>query len=210
MKIIQKIKRKFFGINRYQQLYSYIKTSQPAKILEIGLWNGNRAKKMIETAIQYSNAKDIHYYGFDLFESLPEDEHNYEHAKKPLTLEQIKNKLQETGANITLFKGNTNDTLASSVTSLPPMDFIFIDGGHSLETIDNDWNYCSKLMHAQTIVIFDDYWETLGSGAKKLVDNLDPQLYETQVLPIKDISNRPERKTISFALVKKRSASQVV
>jgi hypothetical protein len=45
---------------------------------------------------------------------------------------------QGPGAKIFLFKGDTREVLPKVVNTLPMMDFIFIDSGHSLETIEND------------------------------------------------------------------------
>ena len=55
-------------------------------------------------------------------------------------------------------------TLPEVSKNLPQMDFIYIDGGHSLETIKNDWDYTKNLMHKGTIVLFDDYWQNKIDG----------------------------------------------
>ena len=66
------------------------------------------------------------------------------------------------------------------------MDLIFIDGGHTIETINNDWKYCQKLMDRNTVVIFDDYWNIVGSGCKPLIDSLDKNKFEVTILEPKD------------------------
>jgi len=32
------------------------------------------------------------------------------------------------------------------INDLPKMDLVFIYGGHSIETIENDWRYTQKIM----------------------------------------------------------------
>ena len=51
---------------RYAFLLNSIYKNKPKTILEVGVYNGNRAVEMIETAKIFN--KDIMYYGFDLFE----------------------------------------------------------------------------------------------------------------------------------------------
>ena len=103
----------------------------------------------------------------------------------------VEAKLQPTGAKIRLFKGFTLDTLPASVSALPPMDLIFIDGGHAQETIANDWHYAQEVMGDSTVVIFDDYWPegfngNMKDGAKTVVDAIDTSRFKVEVLPIQD------------------------
>ena len=121
---------------------------------------------MLEEALRFGS---VHYYGFDLFDSCPLEEFPKAEWKK-ISLEKIRTALERTGAKVSLFKGNTRETLA--LTPLPMMDFIFIDGGHSLETIENDWNHCKKLMHPKTVLVMDDYWNRTDAGCRPLVDDV--------------------------------------
>ena len=63
-----------------------------------------------------------------------------------------------------MIKGNTLETLPK-FPKKKKIDFIFIDGGHSIKTIKNDWNQTKKLMHKNTVVVFDDFY----SGDKNLI-----------------------------------------
>ncbi len=153
------------GKRRYRYLLEAVRQARPRRILEIGTWKGKHAQLMIECALEFGEAE---YYGFDLFERCPIEE--FPKAQWTVPLEKIKAVLEKTGAKIHLFKGDTRRTLAE--TRLPLMDFIFIDGGHSLETVRNDWEHCKKLMHAGTVLIFDDYWDRGDGGCKPLVENV--------------------------------------
>lgn len=159
-------------MSRYQQLLVEIKKLKPKSILEVGTWNGKHAKAMIKTAQKYvTNSKDIIYYGFDLFEDFIQQEE--EHCEKPpAKIHDVANYLARTNAIIRLYKGNSKDTL-TKFRPKTSIDFIFIDGGHSLKTIVSDWNNVKRLIHAQSVILFDDYYiEHEHIGCKVLLDTL--------------------------------------
>lgn len=170
---------------RYQYLYKIIKGKKCRKIMEIGTFDGKHALKMIKTAKKFHGER-VEYFGFDLFEGMNKKILEKEIAKKPITKEETKNLLDTTGCKINLFKGFTEITLPQNIEKLPKMDLIFIDGGHSLETIKNDWYYSKKLMNKNTVVIFDDYWNRNNAGCKKIIENIDREKYKVKILPIQD------------------------
>lgn len=196
----------FYGPKRYRNIYRAIKAIKPKQIMEIGVWTGERSIRMLEVAKRYYPADQISYYGFDLFEDLSDEQLASEVSKKPPTKAHIQEKLEKTGANIHLYKGNTLETLPQEISRLPKMDFIFIDGGHSLETIQNDWDYARKLMHEKTVVIFDDYWNRTDAGCKPLIDTLYREgKYLVKVLEPQDTFQKPEGiLAINFALIKNK------
>jgi len=182
--IFQKPKKHFYTkeAKRYEHLYKIIKKNKCRRIMEIGVWNGNHAIKMIEEAKKTWKSEDIEYYGFDLFEDLNEKMLKEEFSKKPPLLIEVKEKLKKTGAIINLYKGNTLKTLPEVIHKIPNMDFIFIDGGHSLKTICNDWKYSMQLMHNKTVVIFDDYYNREDIGCKKIVESINKKVFYVKVL----------------------------
>jgi predicted O-methyltransferase YrrM len=185
--IIFEARRMFFGAKRYEYLFETIDQNHCRRIMEIGTWNGRRALQMIERAEAFHPAAEIEYYGFDLFELMTKEVNKEELSKKPPTQEEVKKLLSPTGARISLFQGFTQNTLPQVVGTLPKMDMIFIDGGHSLETIANDWNYSLQLMDKNTVVIFDDYYfDRDDVGCKQIIEAIDPNEYEVRVLPRRD------------------------
>lgn len=179
----------FLKKRRYRYLYETIKLYQCKRIMEIGLWDGAHALKMIKTARHFHGDK-VEYYGFDLFEDMNKETYASEASKYPLSRERIQKKLERTGCQIKLYKGNTQQTLPQLVPTLPKMDLIFIDGGHSLETIACDWRYSQPLMHDQTVVLFDDYWNRDDLGCKSIIKDLDRHKYQVEILPIQDRFNK--------------------
>ncbi len=178
---------------RYKTLSKLITKHRCRKILEIGTWKGTRANQMIDAAKKNFEANDVEYYGFDLFELMTSELCEKEFSKSPPALSEVHSSLEKTGAQINLFQGNTLDTLPDAINKLPKIDFIFIDGGHSLETISSDWKYCKQLMHEKTIVVFDDYYPADESkGCKNLIETLDCEKFDVSILPPRDKFKKPD------------------
>ena len=132
--------------DRYAPMYREIAETKPRSILEIGTHDGLNALRMLKL----TNAA---YYGFDLFEQLDRKTFRREFALQPPSKRQVEKHLR--GHNVKLYSGDTRTSRAWD--DLPKMDLIFIDGGHSEETVAFDWKNAQRLMHDNTVVYFDDY-----------------------------------------------------
>jgi len=179
--------RRILRGDRYTQLFRELRSRRPTTIMEIGTWNGKNALRMIEAAANTTPGAKITYYGFDLFEEMTPELYHQEVSKWPPSQEEVKKQLEASGATVHLYKGDTNKVLVEVLPNLPPIDFVFIDGGHSIDTIQRDWDQISQHMSPQTVVIFDDYWENrTDAGCKTVVDSIDRSRFIVEVLPITD------------------------
>ena len=174
-------------MERYQNLFRLIRQHNSRRIVEIGVFDGNHGAQMIEAAMIQHKAADIHYYGFDLFEEMTASTFDTEFSKVPLPMHAVDDKLSHTGANIDLIRGNTKETLPVFLDKLTDIDFIFIDGGHSVATIASDWGNLRQVMNERTVVVFDDYYIDAppaldGIGCNALVDRLDRRWYSVEFL----------------------------
>lgn len=173
---------------RYAGLFAAIHALRPRRLMEIGVASAGNALEMIRAAQQYvEDPRDVEYYGFDLFGPNPDDEKD----KTPvLSLEDATAKLDQTGARVHLFKGNTRVVLAELCGHvLQPMDLVFVDGGHSPGTIASDWQWVRRFMHRETVVFFDDYWpDHRDGGCLTTIEGIqkDPW-YTVEVLQPQDI-----------------------
>ena len=163
--------------NRYYCLAKEIAKLKPNTILEIGTHNGRSAAIKLEEAVKHNSA--VKYFGFDLFEDMTEElaveEH---HGKKLPSMSIASQKLAR--YNVAFIKGNTKETLAE-FSHEEPIDFVFIDGGHSVETIQSDWDNVKRLISDSSVVIFDDYYkEREDVGCKTVVDSLESEGYSVE------------------------------
>ena len=196
----------FSDYKRYAYLLLIILKSKPKIIVEIGVYRGIRALQFIEAALIFN--KKIEYHGFDLFEGLDKKILDSEFSKKPFTQKKIKENLIKY-SNIYLYKGFTTITLPKFLKkNKKKADFIFIDGGHSIKTIKNDWLYCRKMMHKKSLVVFDDFYKKNSLNAKfgcnKIIDNLKNK-YIAKILSLTDqITIDGKKAEVSMVLVKER------
>ncbi len=111
--------------------------------MEIGVLEDEKARTMVEVAIKKYSPPEIEYYGFDFFDGS--------------AYLQVVKKLQKTGCNFKLFKGDTVDIIPQVVKKLPKMDLIFIDGGKSYSEAKSDWGHSKTLMHERTADFVHNY-----------------------------------------------------
>ena len=183
---------------RYVNLLFQILKKRPKKILEIGVYNGRRAIQMIEAAKIFN--KNIEYYGFDLFEGLTKKIYNTEASKFPWTIDKIK-ELLNNRAKIFLYKGFTNETFKKFSLNDVKIDFIFIDGGHAIQTIENDYLYSLKIAEKNAYIIFDDFYETgtidiTKFGSNKIFEKLQLGNNKPKLLPFSDAYVKDEEKKV--------------
>ena len=144
---------------RYRRLLKAAATRRPKTILEIGVFTGKRGVEMLEAASLSDQTCNAHYVGFDLFDIMDSELLEKELSKQPDSIDVVRSRLEATGANVELVKGWTDQTMPQYAADNPDYkaDLIFIDGGHSIETIQNDWDNVQTFLKDDSVIIFDDY-----------------------------------------------------
>jgi len=163
---------------------------KPKVFLEVGVFCGVTARNVCEL-LKEIHKNDFRYVGIDLFgEKASQDEvtPNYLNKQKfsnPLknlfynfllrknlnSYESVQNFLKNFSKNVTLIKGNSNIILRN--LDLKDTDFVFLDGGHSFETVFDDLNLIYKKISSNknAVILCDDYEDaTYITGVKKAVD----------------------------------------
>ena len=188
--------------DRYKQIDLIIDYLKPASIVEIGTWNGDRAIDIAQAALKHHTY--VHYWGFDVFEHAADDQDQRELNVKPHTpLEDVRTKLEifrerRPGFSFNLIKGDTRFTLhhlelpvwshpsTGNPVQLTEADLVFIDGGHSIETIENDFHSLGGCKN----ILMDDYYSPCDRGlcpdVKKFGCNQLVERMPHWVLPVRD------------------------
>lgn len=145
-------------MNRYGQLLTLIDLFKPETICEVGVHDGKNAVRMINQALRYRNR--VHYTGYDLFQlGSPEIDSAELNVKPRQRMADVYDVIKSEcpAANINLIMGNTRETLRPREYEY---DFVFIDGGHSVETINNDY----EKLCASKVIVLDDYYTKDANG----------------------------------------------
>jgi hypothetical protein len=194
-------------LKRYAQLTSALAGMSCRNIVEIGVWNGKRAQELAGAALRRN--PEVTYHGFDLFESLTDEELEEELSKRPPAKHEVEADLRRFQRlqgllpwrhgrfEFELHQGYTRDTLPAFHAANPEFraDFVFIDGGHKIETIGEDWENCSRLVDRGGAIYLDDYYGNAELakrfGCNTLIDGLrDDPTWDVTVLPETDTFER--------------------
>ena len=182
-------------MSRYEQLLQIVEQVKPRTIIEVGTYNGDRAIQMATEALKHG---PVNYYGFDLFEeATAETDAQESNVKAHYLYEDVRQKLDEwRNGNVNfsfgLTPGNTRETLAKIVEAPFPEGPVlaFIDGGHSLETIQSDYEFINLVADH---IVLDDYYKPIdGSpdiekfGCNKILESIGEMGKDWFVLPVGD------------------------
>jgi len=144
---------------------------------EIGTHHGGTAYQLVSHLAP--RVKHLTYHGYDVFDLVKDDrefadkERNSKGAGSLYRANLTFKKAIKRYGNISykLFKGFTTDTLTKPVT----YDFVYIDGGHSHETVKHDYS----MVKDSKIIVFDDF---KIAGVNKFVKELMEQGVDIEIV----------------------------
>jgi predicted O-methyltransferase YrrM len=185
-------------INSANLLLRAIETHKPKNFLEVGVFQGVTSRNVCEKLYEI-NGENFSFHGIDLFE---DTNSNIDNKEMTIKHNKISNPFKHLIFNIILkkelfsinsiykflkkFKDKVNLYKGFSDTELPKIDMskidmVFLDGGHSYETVKNDLILIIKGIKKGKIIICDDY-NQVNYGVKKAVDELINQVHEIKEL----------------------------
>ena len=94
--------------------------------------------------------------------------YNFLLREKLNSLKSVSKFLKKFKNNIKLIKGNSLEILPN--IDLKIFDMIFVDGGHSYETVKSELAYILKNIKNNCLVVCDDYTLLETPGVKKAID----------------------------------------
>lgn len=146
-----------------------LKYYNPQSFVEIGVGKGDSLKTYLSVC-EPENGDSLKYYGFDTFCGGLPDENEEDHVKYDVydpnevkqlntSMDEIKNIPNEfeTPCDVKLFKGNTQTTIEENKEHLTNIDLVYIDGGHSYETVKSDYKNIRSSINQNATIIFDDF-----------------------------------------------------
>lgn len=169
-----------FHGGRYAQLPPLLRELLPSTIVEVGTWSGWRAVQM--ALVSLAAGRDVHYTGYDVFEDFTKEFDEHEMNVKPHFSEKEVHRLLSILADVyprfsfELKSGNTNATLLHE-----SVDFVFLDGGHSVDTIAHDYD----AVRTSDVVLLDDYY-SLDIATARFGCNEVLRTVQHALLPVRD------------------------
>ena len=173
---------------------------KPKNFLEIGVFHGVTARNVCEL-LHSIHGNDFKYVGLDLFgesienadEVIPNTKFNnplkklyfqYILRQNPYSMKAVAFLLKKFEKNIHLIKGNSNNLLKKM--DMSKIDYVFLDGGHTYETVKSDLENCIPVIENNGTVLCDDYDLSYAPGVKKAID----EFIEMNKYKVKIISTR--------------------
>ena len=169
-------------------LLKLIHEFRPKNFLEIGVLEGVTSRNVCEQLHQINNG-NFNYFGIDLFGDDLTQNNRKEFTPisykinnplkwiyfkiilrmDPNSKECVKYLLKKFKNNVKILQGYSKNIL--SKMDLRIIDFVFLDGGHSYETVKNDLDLLTTNLKKNSIIICDDY-NINHYGVKKAVDEI--------------------------------------
>ena len=169
-----------------------IASKKPSSFLEVGVFQGVTARNVCELLQVINNGK-FKYIGIDLFsldktdtyegwvngtnEVIPGVKQNnfikklyfdYILTSEPYSLRAVSHLLKKFEKNVDLIKEDSN--LALKRIDMSKINYVFLDGGHSYETVKNDLELSKPVIMNNGTILCDDYDLHFAPGVKKAID----------------------------------------
>ena len=194
-------------INSANILLDQIEIYKPKNFIEVGVFQGVTSRNVCEKLYEI-NKENFLFHGIDIFEdtniNIDNKEMTIKHnkisnpfkhlifniilKKNLFSIDSIYSFLKKFKNNVKLYKGFSETQLPK--IDMSKIDMVFLDGGHSYETVRSDLSLILKGIKKNKIIICDDY-NQVDYGVKKAVDEL-----LNQVTEIKQLNKRLVRITV--------------
>ena len=173
-------------------LLDLINENKPSHFLEVGVLEGVTSRNICEMLNKIHNGNFM-FSGIDLFGKDIEDNNFKEFTPisnkisnplkwiyfkiilnmNPNSKECVDFLLKKFKNSVSIYKGYSHNILED--INLESVDFVFLDGGHSYETVKQDLNILIRKLKNNSIIVCDDY-NILHYGVKKAVDEIKDKL----------------------------------
>ena len=194
-------------INSANILLDQIEIYKPKNFIEVGVFQGVTSRNICEKLYEI-NKENFLFHGIDIFEdtniNIDNKEMTIKHnkisnpfkhlifniilKKNLFSIDSIYSFLKKFKNNVQLYKGFSETQLPK--IDMSKIDMVFLDGGHSYETVRSDLSLILKGIKKNKIIICDDY-DQVNYGVKRAVDEILKQVTE-----IKQLNKRLVRITV--------------
>jgi hypothetical protein len=141
-----------------------VKRHRPRRILEIGLGDGQRARRVIALAQRYHAKEEVQFIGVDLFEDRVGE-------AAPFPLKDAYRQLRTTSARIRLIPGDVHGALVRAANSLSAIELVLISAEVNTAALAAAWFYLPRTLAQDAVVLWAD--GTLPEGEYREVSRTE-------------------------------------
>lgn len=141
-----------------RRLYRLLKRRRVTRIVEMGISSQARTENLLLVAARYHRDGDVHYAGFDLFETRPAHQ-------PPLSLIEVHRGLSPLGVPLRLIPGDLGAAVERSANMLGTTDLLLISSLIPTTGLQRVWPFLPRMLHNESVVLRE---ETSKDGQRAL------------------------------------------
>lgn len=131
-----------------REIYRLIRRVHPKAVVELGIGQGARTKRLLEQILEHQPADAVRYTGIDLFEARPADQPG-------LPLKQAHATFKLFGVKTQFIPGDPYSALARAANGLLGTDLILISADQDAASLARAWLYVPRMLHDQSLVLVE-------------------------------------------------------
>lgn len=147
-----------------RKLFRLIRQHRLGRILEIGVGEAVRARRLISVAQRYLAPTEVRYTGIDPFESRSAND------APGLTLKLAHRLLKASGAQVQLVPGDPFSALSRTANSLSGIELAIISADQDDQALARAWHYLPRTLAPHAIVVIERLDPVQGSAFLQEID----------------------------------------
>ncbi len=147
-------------------LYRLLRKQRVQSIVEIGVGQLQRTRKLLEFAAEKTVLEQLKYAGIDLFEARAA-------TTAGVGLKQAHKDLKPLVGKLQLIPGDVFSALARSANSLTKTDLLIISADTNAEALAKAWFYVPRMLHDHSQVFLEEPSERAGETHFRLLKRLE-------------------------------------
>ena len=132
-----------------RQLYRGLRSWRAGSIVELGMGDAARTRRMLQIAKRYSSAQNVRYTGIDLFEARPTQQPAF-------PLKTAHQQLQIAGVRLQLAPGDPLSALTRLANTLVGTDLLLVSAGVDAESLERAWFFVPRMLHERSRVLREE------------------------------------------------------
>lgn len=149
----------------HRGLYRRLRKWRCRSVVEIGLGDGIRSRRLLEVASRYCSQTPLRYTGVDLFEARPSD-------RPGLPLKLAYQRLHLPGVRLQLVPGDPFQALSRVANTLTNTDLLIVSSGLEQAGVERAWFYVPRMLHEGSHVLVEQLDGSWNEVSRSQIESL--------------------------------------